>query len=138
MDAADAFLDATRQVGETGLDVERSLHELAAHRSDQQKHEGIGSHRQQGQDRVHGQHGRHGIHVIQGGIQDVNDAQAEQQTHRGHVIDQARHEVANGLALVIAQGEGLQMGKQLVAELVLDITPNVEDEKARKGADNTL
>ena len=30
------------------------------------------------------------------------------------------------------------MGKQLVAELVLDITPNVEDEKARKGADNAL
>ena len=136
--AADAFLDATRQVGQTGLDVERAFHELAAHRSDYQKHEGIRRDRQQGQDRVHGQHGRHGVHVIQRGVQDVNDTQAEQQTHRGYVVDQARHQVADGLALVIAQRQGLQMRKQLVTQLMLDIPPHVEDQKARKGTDNPL
>src|SRR5581483_7392189 len=47
-------------------------------------------------------------------------------------------QIADRLALIIAEREFLQMGKEIVTQLVFDIAPDVEDQKPRERSHNTL
>ena len=136
--AADGFLHAARQVGQPGLHRQRAFHQPAAHAFDEQEQQRIRGQGQQGQDGIDRQHVGHAVHVVQRGIEDVDDPQAEQQAHRGHVVDQPRHEVADGPALIVAQRQGLQVGEQFVTQPIFDVAAGVEDQEPRKAAHDAL
>ncbi|MFN8642208.1 MAG: hypothetical protein U0802_11310 [Candidatus Binatia bacterium] len=88
--------------------------------------------------RVEGEHDRDAVGVVHGGVDQVERLDAEQHAHGGHVVDQARHQVAGVLALVIRHWQALQMGEEIGAQIALDVAPDVEHQRARERARDRL
>jgi hypothetical protein len=71
------------------------------------------------------------VHVVDGRVDEVQDARAEQHADGGHVVHEARHQVARLALLVEGERQRLQVREQVVPQVVLDVAADVEDDEAR-------
>ena len=79
---------------------------------------------------VHGEHEHRRVDQVEWRVHQVEEAGAQQHAHGVDVVDCPGHEVAGLLGLVIAQGELLQVGEEVVPQVVLDVPARVEDDGA--------
>jgi hypothetical protein len=88
------------------------------------------SRRPKRQPHVQRQHDCDAVAVIQRGVDEVQHARAQEHAHGRHVVDQAGHQVPRLLLLIVGDRQPLQVGKQVVAQIILDVTANIEDQRA--------
>ena len=69
---------------------------------------------------------------VAGASANVTHAHPDHHAHRGQVVDQARHQVADFVLVVEVGAEMGQMDEQVVAQIVLDVAARVENRQARK------
>src|SRR5262249_17774542 len=53
-------------------------------------------------------------------------------------VDDARHQITGPLRLIKRQRQFFQMSEYIVAQIVFDVAPGVENERAREGPDKSL
>ena len=138
MHAAQILLHVAAQRRHLLLDLQRALHDFAAeitHRQDQERRREQRGH---GHAHVHGKHQRDRVKIIERSVDKIEDAGAEKHAHGRDVVDHAGHQVARALRVIIKDWELLQMGEEIVPEIVLDVAGGIEDERAGKGPDDPL
>jgi hypothetical protein len=132
------LLRARRQIGEPLLDLDGPLHELPAGPLHDRENDRIGEQREHRQPRVDRQHDRHRIEVVDRGVDEVQDPRPEEHPHRADVVHQARHQVAGLLPVVVTRRELLEVGEEVVPQIVFDVAADVEDDEARERTDDAL
>src|SRR5439155_375125 len=103
-----------------------------------QERRGVDGERRQRQTHVVGEHECQAIDVRDRGVDEVQDARPEQHAHRRHVVHQPRHQVARVPLLIEGERQPLQVREEVVAEVVLDVAADVEDDEAREGPHQAL
>ena len=135
---AEIFLDMITQLGHLLLNPERGGENLPAkipHRPDQ---EGIGKDGRQSHPHIHRKHQNDGVKIVEGGIDEIQDPWTQEHAHRRYVINDTGHQVSGPLRLIIGDRQLLQMGKEIVPQVVFDVPAGVENKRTRKGANNPL
>ena len=72
------------------------------------------------------------------GVGGVHDARADQHAHGVQVVGHAGHDVAGAGALVVAVGEALEVGEQVVAEVEFDFARNADQDPAGQVLEDRL
>jgi hypothetical protein len=84
------------------------------------------------------EHDREAVDVVDGRVDEVEDAGAEEHPDGAHVVHQPRHQVARLVLLIVRERELLEVREEVVAEVVLDVASDVEDDRARQRAEDPL
>ena len=136
--AREIFLGAGRDVGEHGLNAFEAFVNAAPEILDDNTGDGQ---RQKG---VEGELGADGQHEAQSaggeddGVGRVHDGRAEQHPNRVQVVGGAGHNVARAVALIVGIGEAFEVGKEVVAQIELNIAGDADDHPARQKLEDTL
>ena len=130
MDTCQGFLSEGRHRRELFLGPDRRLHHrahVAAHQHQDDRERKQRGYRQGG---VHPHHDGERVGQIQRRIEKGQDARPQQHAHGADVVDQARHEVAGSLVLVVSLVQLEKVVEEVTSQVVLYIASGVEDQDA--------
>jgi hypothetical protein len=130
VDARQILLHPGGQLTQPLLHAQGPLHQETARAFHVQERQRIHRERRQGQRHVEREHDGQAVEVVDGRVDEVENPGPEQHAHRADVVHEARHQVARPPLLVEAERQLLEMGEQVVAQIVLDVAPDVEDHRA--------
>src|SRR5258708_5925671 len=68
----------------------------------------------------------------------VHDSRPEQHSNVAEIVGHARHQIAGPIFLIKRGRKYLEVMKQIITQLIFDVTGNTDDEPAHKEAENTL
>ena len=127
-DARDRLLHVVRHLGQPLLDQQVArIHPRAEVAGDQDEAR-IGQDHERREQRVAVEHPGQRKEEQDGGLHSGQQSGPEQHPHRVQVVDATAHDVARAPAKVERLRQALEVRKQVVAHLVLDLTRRVEDE----------
>src|SRR5439155_17631619 len=125
--AREVLLYAAADVGEHGLDLFETVVNAAAENHDDERDQRRRYESDHGKPPIGPQHDRNGEHGSERRLGPVHDSGAEHHTDRVKVVRGARHDVAGPIFCVETRGERYEMREEAIAEVVLDVAGDADD-----------